>query len=113
MLKRGFFDWLGRNKGYLYLLRDLQGWRKDDSFRFPQLRRSFNPSLIESFFPGLSVVSPAHRKDLCSKSILSLSYADVVAMLLSLIPLFLGFNLVLLSLHSGFFSLILEFISRL
>ena len=113
MLKRGFFDWLGRNKGYLYLLRDLQGWRKDDSFRFPQLRRSFNPSLIESFFLSLSAVSLAHRGDLCSESILGLGYANVIAVLLSLVPFLLGFNLVLLSLHSGFFSLILEFISRL
>ena len=113
MLKRGFFDQLGSKRGYLCLFRDLQGWRKDDSFRFPQLTRSFNLSLIESFFLGLNPVSPAHRGDLYSKSILSLSYADVVAMLLSLIPFLLGINLVLFSLHFGFFSLILKFISLL
>ena len=113
MLKRGILDRLRSKRGYLCLAEDLQGWRKDDSFRFPQLRRSFNPSLIESFFPGLSAVSPAHRGDLCSKSILGLSYANVVAMLLSLIPFLLGFNLVLFSLHFGFFSLILKFISLL
>ena len=111
MLTLGFFDWLGSRRGYLFLARDLQVLRKDDVFRFPQLRRSFNPSLIESFFPSLSAVSPAHRGDLCLKSILGLSYANVVAVLFSLITFLLGFNLVLLSLRFGFFSLILKFIS--
>ena len=113
MLKRGFLDRLESRRGFLCLTEDLQGWRKDDSFRFPQFGKSFNPSLIESFFLSLSAVSPAHRRDLYSKSILGLSYANVVAMLLSLISLLLGFNLVLLSLHLGFFSLILKFISLL
>ena len=109
----GFFDRLGSKRGYLFLVRDLQGWRKDDVFRFPQFRRSFNPSLIESFFPGLSVVSTIYGGDLCLKSILGLSYADVVAMLLSLIHLLLSFSFVLLSLHFCFFSLLLKFLSLL
>ena len=109
----GFFDRLGSKRGYLFLVRDLQGWRKDDVFRFPQLRRSFNPSLIESFFPGLSAVSLAHRGDLYSKSILGLSYANVVAVLLSLVPLLLSFSFVLLNLYFGFFSLFLKFLSLL
>ena len=69
--------------------------------------------MIESFFSGLSAISPAHRRDFCSESILGLSYANVVAVLFSLIPFLLGFNLVLLSLNFGFFSLILKFISLL
>ena len=109
--KRGFLDRLRSKRGCLCLGEDPQGWRKDDSFGFPHLRRSFNPSLIESFFLSLSAVSPAHRGDLCLKSILGLSYANVVAVLFSLIPFLLGFNLVLLSLRFGFFSLILKFIS--
>ena len=113
MLKKGFLDRLRSKRGYLYLVEDPQGWRKDDSFRFPQLRRSFNPSLIESFLPALSAISPAHCGDLCLKSILGLSYANVVAVLLSLISFLLDFNLVLLSLHFGFSSLILKFISLL
>ena len=113
MLRLGFFDRLGSRRGYLFLARDLQGWRKDDVFRFPQLRRSFNPSLIESFFPGLSAVSTAHSGDLCSKSILGLSYADVVAVLLSLILLLLSFSFVLLNLYFGFFSLFFKFLSLL
>ena len=113
MLRLGFFDRLENKRGYLFLARDLQGWRKDDVFRFPQFRRSFNPSLIESFFPGLSVVSTIYGGDLCSKSILGLSDADVVAMLLSLIPLLLSFSFVLLSLHFCFFSLLLKFLSLL
>ena len=105
MLTLGFFDWLGSRRGYLFLARDLQVLRKDDVFRFPQLRRSFNPSFIERFFLGLSVVSMAYGGDLRSKSILGLSYADVVAMLLSLIPLLLSFSFVLLSgLHSSGFA---------
>ena len=79
MLRLGFFDRLGSRRGYLSLARDLQGWRKNNVFRLPQLRRSFNPSLIESFFLGLSAVSMAHGGDLCSKSILGLSYANIVA----------------------------------
>ena len=113
MLRFGFFDRLGSKRGYLFLTRDLQGWRKGDIFRFSQLRRSFNPSLIESFFPSLSTISMAHSGDLCSKSILGLSDADVVAVLLSLIPLLIGFSFVLLSLHFGFFSLLLKFLSLL
>ena len=113
MIRWGFFGRLERKRDYLCLLRDLQGLRKDYPFRFPQLRRSFNPSLIESFFPSLSTVNPAHRGDLYSKSIFGLSYTNVVAVLLSLIPLLLGFNLVLLSLPFGFFSLVLKFVSLL
>ena len=113
MLRLGFFNQLRSKRGYLFLARDLQGWRKDDIFRFPQLRKSFNPSLIESFFPGLSTVSTAHDGDLCSKSILGLSYTNVVAVLLSLVPLFLSFSFVLLNLYFGFFSLFLKFLSLL
>ena len=50
----------------------------------------------------------AYSGDLCSKSILGLSYADVVVVLLSLIPFLFSFGFVFLSLYSGFFSLILE-----
>ena len=113
MLRLGFFDRLGSRRGYLFLARDLQGWRKDDVFRLPQLRKSFNPSLIESFFPDLSVVSTERGEDLCSKSILGLSYVDVIAILLSPIPLLFGFSFVLLSLYFGFFSLFLKFLSLL
>ena len=109
----GFFDQLRSKRGYLFLARDLQGWRKDDIFGFLQLRRSFNPSLIESFFPGLSTVSTAHDGDLCSKNILGLNYADVVAVLLSIIPLLLNFSLVLLGLHFCFFSLLLKSLNLL
>ena len=52
-------------------------------------------------------------RDLSPKSVLSLSYADVIVMLLSLVPLLLGFELVLLSLHFGFFGQGLEPISLL
>ena len=104
----GLFDWLGSRKGYLFLAGDLQGWRKDNVLRLPQLRRSFNPSLVEGFFPGLNAVSTTHGGDLCSKCILGLDYADVIAVLLSLISLLFSFDFVFLSLHSSFFSLILK-----
>ena len=104
----GLFDWLGSKRGYLFLARDLQGKRKDNVFRLPQLRRSFNPSSVKGFFPSLSTVSTAHGGDLCSKSILGLSYVDVVAVLLSLISLLFSFGFVFLSLHSRFFNLILK-----
>ena len=113
MLSLGFFDWLRSRRGCLFLARELQGWREDDAFRFPQFRRSFNNSLIERFFPGLSTISTAHGGDLCSKSILGLSYADVVAVLLSLIFLSLGFSLVLLSLQPCLFSLFFKFFGLL
>ena len=54
-----------------------------------------------------------HSGDFCPKSVLGLSYADVVAMLLSLIPLLLGFDLILLSLQFGFFGQILKLVSLL
>ena len=108
-----FFDRLGSKRGYLFLARKLQGWRADDVFRFPQLKRDFNPNLVKSFFPGLSVVSTVYGGDLCSKSILGLSYADVVAVLLSLISLLLNLSFVLLSLLFCFFSLLLKFLNLL
>ena len=108
MQRLGLFDWLGSRRGYLFLTRDLQGQRKNNVFRLRQLRRSFNPNLVEGFFPGLSAINTAHGGDLCSKSILGLSYADVVAVLLSLISLLFSFGFVFLNLHSGFFSLILK-----
>ena len=69
--------------------------------------------MVESLFLGLGTVSTAHGKDLCPKSILDLSYDNVVAVLLNLIPLLLSFNLVLLSLYFGIFSQFLKFISLL
>ena len=69
--------------------------------------------MVESLFPGLSTVGTAHGRDLCPKSILGLSYADVVAVLLSLVPLLLGFDLVLLSLQFNFFGQVLKFVSLL
>ena len=108
MPRLGLFDWLESRRGYLFLARDLQGWRKDNALRLPQLRRSFNPSSVEGFFPGLNVVSTAHGGDLCSKCILGLSHADVVTVLLSLISLIFSFDFVFFSLHSDFFSLILK-----
>ena len=113
MLKLDFFGRLGSKRGYLFLARELQGWREDDVFRFPQLRRGFNPSLVESFFPGLSAVSTTYGGDLCSKSILGLSYADVVAVLLSLISLLFSLSFVLLSLLFCFFSLLFKFLNLL
>ena len=104
---------MGRRRGYLCLLRDLQSWRKDDPFKSSQLGRSFNPSLIKSFFLGLSTVSPAHRRDFCSESILGLGYVDVVAVLLSLISFSLGFSLVLLSMQPCLFSLFFKFFGLL
>ena len=108
MLWLGLFDWMGRRRGYLFLARDLQGWRKDNVLRLPQLRRSFNPSAVEGFFLGLNVVSMAHNGDLRSKYILGLGYADIVAVLLNLSFLLFSFDFVFLNLHSGFFSLILK-----
>ena len=108
MLRLGLFDWLGSRRGYLFLAGDLQGWRKDNVLRLPQLKRSFNPSSVEGFFPGLNAVSIAHSGDLCSKCILGLGYVDVVTVLLSLISLLFSFNFVFFSLHSDFFSLILK-----
>ena len=113
MLRLGFFDWLRNRRGYLFLAMDLQGWRKDDIFKFPQFKRSFNPSLIESLFPSLSTASTAYGGDLCSENIFGLSYADVVAVLLSLIPLLLGFSFFFLNLHFCFFNLLLKFLSLL
>ena len=76
---------------------------------------SFNPSSVEGFFPSLSALSTAHSRGLYSKSILGLNYADIVVVLLNLIPLFFSFSFsfIFLSLHFGFFSLILKFISLL
>ena len=69
--------------------------------------------MVESLFLGLGTVSTAHGGDLCPKSVLGLSYADVVAVLLNLIPLILSFDLVLLSLQFGFFGQVLKFVSLL
>ena len=52
-------------------------------------------------------------EDLRPKSVLGLSYADVVAMLLSLIPLLIGFDLILFSLQFGFFDQVLKPINLL
>ena len=69
--------------------------------------------MVESFFLGLDTVGTTHDRDLCPKGVLGFSYADVVAMLLSLIPLLLGFDLVLLSLQFSFFGQVLKFVSLL
>ena len=69
--------------------------------------------MVESFFPGLDTVGTIHGRDLCPKGILGLNYADVVAMLLSLIPLLLGFDLVLLSLLFNFLGQVHKFVSLL
>ena len=69
--------------------------------------------MVESFFPGLGTVGTAHSGDLCPKSVLGLSYADVVAVLLSLILLLLGFDFVPLSLQFGFFGQVLKLVSLL
>ena len=69
--------------------------------------------MVESLFLGLGTVGTTHSGDLCPKSVLGLSYADVIAVLLSLIPLLLGFDLVLLSLQFGFFGQVLKFVSLL
>ena len=69
--------------------------------------------MVESFFLGLGTVGMAHDRDLCPKGVLGLSYADVVAILLSLVPLLLGFDLVLLSLQFSFFGQVLKFVSFL
>ena len=69
--------------------------------------------MVEILFPGLGTVGTAHGRDLCPKSVLGLSYADVVAVLPSLIPLILGFDLVLPSLQFGFFGQVLKFVSLL
>ena len=61
----GLFDWLGNRRSCLFLIRNLQGKRKDDVLRLPQHRRSINPSLIEGFFPSLNAVGAAHGGDLC------------------------------------------------
>ena len=69
--------------------------------------------MVESFFPGLGTVGTTHGRDLCPKGVLGLSYADVVAMLLSLIPFLLSFDLVFLSLQFSFFGQVLKFVSLL
>ena len=69
--------------------------------------------MVESFFLGLGTVGMAHGRDFCLKGVLGLSYVDVVAMLLSLVPLLLGFDLVLLSLKFSFFGQVLKFVSLL
>ena len=69
--------------------------------------------MVESLFPGLGTVDMAHGEDLYSKSVLSFSYADVVIVLFSLVPLLLGFDLVLPSLQFGFFGQVLKFVSLL
>ena len=65
MLRLGLFGWQGNKRSCLFLIRNLQGKRKDDVLRLPQLRRSINPSLIEGFFPSLSAVGIAHGGDFC------------------------------------------------
>ena len=52
-------------------------------------------------------------RDLSPKSVLGLNYADVVAVLLILVPLLLSFGLVLLNLQSSFFGQVLKPISLL
>ena len=69
--------------------------------------------MVESFFLGLGTVGTTYGRDLCPKGVLGLNYVDVVAMLLSLVPLLLGFDLVLLSLQFNFFGQVLKFVSLL
>ena len=57
--------------------------------------------MVESLFPSLGIVGMTDSGDFSPKSVLGLSYADVVAMLLSLVPFLLGFDLVFLSLQIG------------
>ena len=72
------------------------------------LRRSLNPSSVESFFPSLSIVGSAYGRDLCPEGILGLSYANVIAMLFSLIPCLLDLYFCLFYLGFCFLSLIFE-----
>ena len=69
--------------------------------------------MIKSLFPSLGTIGTTDSGDLSPKSVLGLSYADVVAVLLSLVPLLLGFDLVLLSLQFGFFGQVLKPVSLL
>ena len=55
--------------------------------------------MIEGFFPSLGAVGMTDSWDLSPKSVLGLSYANVVAVLLSLVPFLLDLGLVLLSLR--------------
>ena len=66
------------------------------------------PSLVKSLFLSLGTICTTDSRDLSPKSVLGLYYPNVVAMLLSLVPLLLGFELVLLSLHFGILSQGLE-----
>ena len=91
----------------------LYGWREEDIFWPSQLGRSINPSSVEGFFPDLRVVGSAYNGDLYPKGLLDLSYADVIAMLLSLILFFLGLSFCLLRLSLCFFRLVSELLSFL
>ena len=82
-----------------------------DVFWPSQLKRSLNPSSVESFLPSLSTVGTTYGRDLCSKGILGLSYTDVVAMLFRLFPCLLDLYFCFLCLIFellGFFQLFLK-----
>ena len=108
----GFLDRVNNNRGRLPLVgrkvRGSYGWREIDIFWPPQLRRSLSPSSVESFFPSLSIIGSAYDRDLCSEGILGLGYADVVAMLFSLIPCLLGLYFCLLRLNFCLYGRIFE-----
>ena len=66
MLRLDFFGRLGSRRGYLFLAGE-------------QPERGFNPSLVESFFSGLSAVSTAYEivrrdwsSDVCSSDLPSI-----------------------------------------
>ena len=64
--------------------------------------------MVKGFVPSLGTVNTTYSWDLCPKGFLSLSYPEVVTLLLSLIPGLLGLNPRLLGLRFGFFNLILK-----
>ena len=112
ILNLGFLSWLNNCRShFLFVGRKAwgsYGWKEKDIFLSFQLRRSLNPSSVEGFFPSLRIVGWAYDGDLCPESILSLSYADVVAMLFGLVSFLFGLGLQLLCLSFCFLGLIFE-----
>ena len=107
ILKLSILRWLGDWRGYFLLTSSRAwssyGWREKGVFRLSQLGGSINPCSVECFFPSLSAVRSTHSRDLCPEGLLSLSYADVIAMLLSLILFTFSLGFCFLCLSFSFF----------
>ena len=72
--------------GFSFCLPGLPQMALNNTFCLPKNRRSLNPSLVEGFILYLSTISSTYLWDLGPKGILCLGHANVVSMLLSLVP---------------------------